>query len=366
MISHKNLCRLLLLPVLAGPLVALAAPAYTVAFAPAGFTIQNFAPSNLNNRGQIIGNSGGLPAIWQGSRVTRFAALADHFAYGINNRGDIVGSSASGPFVHTSAGTRYITIGQPWDEDNRATGLNDAREVIGWAHAPAGESARGFLHSRRGTALIGTFGGDWSYAFSLNSAGHVVGYAQSPSPTNPFGAAQAFLYKNGVSSSLGTLGGLESRAWDINDAGQIVGYAELPRPPGSEEFDYAPFHAFLYQRGRMKDLGTLGGPFSSANAINNDGVVVGETSLADDGGRVAFVYEGGKMKDLNKRVSLAPGWTLANAIDINDKDQILVLACYLGDCSYWARLTPLRKAHSSSTRDGQEPSDTAEANDGAK
>lgn len=341
MLSRKNFVQIILLPMLAGPLLALAAPGYTVAFAPAGFSIDNFAPSNLNNHGDVIGNAGGIPAIWQGSRVTRIPALAGHHAYGINNRGDVVGSSPNGPFVYTPAGIRYLTIQQPWNDFSRATGINDAREVIGWGHAPVGESARGFVVGRGPTELIATFGGEWSYAFSINRAGYVVGYAQGPSPTNPFGPAQAFLYKHGVSRNLGTLGGRESRAWDINDVGQIVGYAELPRPPGSGEFDYSDFHAFLYQRGRMRDLGTLGGGYSSANAISRDGVVVGESTLAGEE-RVAFVYAGGRMTDLNTRVSLPSGWKLANAIDINDSNQILAQACRFEDCSYWVRLTPRR------------------------
>jgi probable HAF family extracellular repeat protein len=363
MIFRKYFAQLLLLPVLASPLGALAAPAYKVAFAPAGFTLSENSPSQLNNRGQIIGNSGDLPAIWQGSRVTTITALAGHHAYGMNNRGDIVGSSFSGPFVYTRAGIRYIAIEQPWDEDNRATAINDARQVIGWGHAPAGESARGFLNSRRGTELIATFGGDWSYAFSINSAGHVVGYAQGPSPTNPFGAAQAFLYKNGVLKNLGTLGGAESLAWDINDAGQIVGYAETTRPPGGGEFDYGDLHAFLYQRGTMKDLGTLGGTSSSANAINNAGVIVGDASLPGNSGTVAFVYVRGKMTDLNTRVSLPQGWTLATAIDVNDKGQILARACHLEDCNYWARLTPHRESRLSSRDDEKELNESDDADD---
>jgi probable HAF family extracellular repeat protein len=193
-------------------------------------------------------------------------------------------------------------------------------------------------------------GGDWSYAYSLNSAGHVVGYAQLPSPTNPFGAAHAFLYKNGVVKDIGTLGGAQSLAWDINDAGQIVGYAETTPPAGGDEYATGDTHAFLYQRGAMNDLGTLGGLYSSANAINNAGAVVGAASLPGSSGVVAFVYARGKMTDLNTLVRLPQGWTLASAIDVNDKGQILARACKLEDCN-WARLTPARESRLASPQD---------------
>jgi probable HAF family extracellular repeat protein len=61
---------------------------------------------------------------------------------------------------------------------------------------------------------------------------------------------------------LGTLGGSYSRAYAINKTGQVVG-ASLT---SSEEM-----HPFLYSNGTMKDLGTFGGTYSSAKAINNAG-----------------------------------------------------------------------------------------------
>lgn len=81
---------------------------------------------------------------------------------------------------------------------------------------------------------------------------------------------------------LGSLGGANSQASDINDAGQIVGESELPDPgPGGLQWR----RAFLYEgipgiNGVMHDLGTLGGPGSYANAINNLGFIVGKPDRA--------------------------------------------------------------------------------------
>jgi len=80
-------------------------------------------------------------------------------------------------------------------------------------------------------------------------------------------------------TDLGTLGGPFSRANAINNQGQIAGgsLTAIPDPtnPGSTEV-----HPFLWQNGVMTDLGTLGGPDASYDFSGN---VVGATGINERG-----------------------------------------------------------------------------------
>jgi probable HAF family extracellular repeat protein len=121
----------------------------------------------------------------------------------------------------------------------------------------------------------------------------------------------AFLYHQGRLLDLGTLGGFFSSATALNDSGRVVG---LSQPSGT----FAPPHAFLYVGGQMTDLGTLGGPFSAANGISQSGKVVVGDSATSSGSFHAFRYHGGPLQDLGTL-----GGDFSSASGVNDSGQVV-------------------------------------------
>ncbi len=115
-------------------------------------------------------------------------------------------------------------------------------------------------------------------ANGINNNGQIVGVS----------GPHAFLYDSGTMKDLGTLGGATSYAYGINLESQIIGYADTAA---------GTTHAFLSDHGTMTDLGTLGGSNSYAYGINDLGQIVGQSQTAS-GSYHAFLYQGGSMTDL--------------------------------------------------------------------
>jgi probable HAF family extracellular repeat protein len=121
-------------------------------------------------------------------------------------------------------------------------------------------------------------------------------------------------------TDLGTLGGNYAAARAINGAGQVVGNSELA-PDNTE------YHAFLWSDGVMQDLGNLchgtcsGSRLSMATDINDAGQVTG-WSYTPTGDTQAFIWQNGTMTALPMA-----GFTKSSATGINNQGQIAGQAC---------------------------------------
>ena len=106
----------------------------------------------------------------------------------------------------------------------------------------------------------------------------------------------------------------------MNDRGQAVGL-------GFKSWDArdGAHRALLWERGRTRDLGSLGGRGSAATAINERGQIVG-TSATRSGKDHPFVWENGRMTDLGT----LPGTTSSSAVAINDRG-VIVGTSIVGD-----------------------------------
>jgi probable HAF family extracellular repeat protein len=125
--------------------------------------------------------------------------------------------------------------------------------------------------------------GPYYIATSLNDYGAIAGvYSPGSLP-----GSRAFTYSNGQLLLLGTLGGDYSGARAINNAGQVTGDSNVATGT------VMPADAFLYSNGQMFDLG-LGR--SVGLSINNAGQIAGEFLQPE--GYHAFLYTGAQTIDL--------------------------------------------------------------------
>ena len=213
--------------------------------------------------------------------------------------------------------------------NSRGTGINASHQIVGYTYFTGGPRAILWTDSNNNwvrdtgppdemKSLGFLTGGDRSQAEDINNAGKVVGWSDVAVYSH------AFIWEDdaggGTMTDLGTFG-KSSVAEGINNLDHVVGYSS----PSSG----APKGFFAEEVGgswMMKDLGTLGRD-SYASGINSSGQVVGNSTLLSWENH-AFVAEnvGGSwmMTDLNDRLPLGSVWDyLSSAQAINDDGWIV-------------------------------------------
>jgi len=255
-----------------------------------------------------------------------------NFPVEINNGGSIVGSSQNG------------TI-------DPLTGAPELRGVL-W---------------QKGQIIdLGTLGGNASNANAINDRGQVVGGATNATP-DPFASApqgacmvlpstsscsgstfsfnslysntttetHAVVWQHGSTLDLGTLGGPDSTAWFTNEYGEVAGWSYTSfvanastGVPSVDPFLWSP------ESGKMTDLGSLGGTFGAPFFLNNRGQVVGISNLPGDIIARPFIWSKSEgMKDLGSLGGTfgAPTW-------INETGEVVGLSNIASDQDFHAFL----------------------------
>jgi probable HAF family extracellular repeat protein len=240
-------------------------------------------------------------------------------------------------FIYRRAGPMKDlgTLGGRW---STAKSINNRGDVVGTA-LTADDLRHAFVYSGAGPLKdLGTLGGSYSYAGGINDRGEIAGHS-----TTRKGLCRAFRYSGGRMENLGALDGQWSFGADINDAGVVVGSSSTPN--GERAFRYrgavgraqikgdAVFHAFRHSgAGPMKDLGSLArarpGGDSCAWQINDDGIVVGSSKL-DDGWEHAVLWLADDtivdLEDWLDKTDPAAGarWQLYQALDVNTSGMVV-------------------------------------------
>jgi len=245
------------------------------------------------------------------------------------------------------------------DDENcsEASGISASGIFVGDSENGAVDPLTGFKELRAvvwkyGKIMgLGTFGGNHSAALSINDRGQTIGWALNdiPDPYSLFDLpilsssngtqTRAFLWQDGEMQDLRTLGGPDAEPFFINNRGSIAGFSYTNSTPNPVT-GLPTLHPFLWHKGEMKDLGTLGGfgtPFStvSVNGLNNRGQVIGLSPLAGDQMADPFLWDRARLIDL---ATQGTGGTFLSANALNDAGEIVGVAAFPGrvfDASLW-------------------------------
>lgn len=203
---------------------------------------------------------------------------------GLNRHGAVSGATEVEPYksranIYENGSIRLLkAVG----DGNHGAAINDHGDVAGQCQKD--HRARACIWKADGTVQV-LKGQDGSAGY-LTVAG--INNARQVATTLMDDVAQhAYLYDHGKTRDLGSFDGRMAEATGINKAGHVSGFS--PRPN-------RVIHAFIHDGTQLKDLGTLAG-HSFAEALNDNDVAVGRADVSDRA-RHAVMFKDGQIIDL--------------------------------------------------------------------
>jgi probable HAF family extracellular repeat protein len=254
------------------------------------------APIAIDSRGRVLivshhGESGTHARITDGRRVREVTGLpaslppeGDRPGYApsladMNDRGEVVGTfrrpgADETAFVWRDGEVTWLpALPDAGPGGTASTRFVDDRGVVAGVSSADGGTATNPVLWRDGEVIdLGRPpGGPWcqvqGHSGSLTS-GYIVGSCGGAAP----GELRSWVWHDGAFTDLGDLGVPWVTAQAVNERGQVVGTADVA-PEGQ--------HAMVWDRGVMTDLGTLGGTVSSTTDIDEHGRITGVAGLPD-------------------------------------------------------------------------------------
>lgn len=295
-----------------------AAPTSAQAGAPAGYRMVDLGTlggdssyaTALNDRGEVVGRSATADGsyhgfLWSKGRMRDLGALepAD-----INNRGQIAGSVDGIAAVWTRG--RVATLGTLGGSYSRAISINDRGHVVGVAATAGGGTVPFLWRGGRLTRL------PLDDVADLNNRDRVAG-------GRLVGAGfHASTWRGGTVTDLGAAAFDRSNTYRINERGWVIGwvFSAEQRERGA-----------LWRAGKLTDIGTLGGGTTHLIALDDHGRILATSQAADGTVRPALWHRGAwtdlatrgvnpdaDLADLNNRGQVAatvrPVWGISHAV----------------------------------------------------
>lgn len=278
-------------------------PSFNPAFGPV-------AAIALNDAGQVTGwsySGQNVPVhhafIWDNGVMTDTGVVpgsTESTAWGINSKGTLAGTDNRGHAAIYQGGA-WTLLGI----DGIANDINDHDTIVGGYTIP-GVGMHGYMIRNGAFVDMGTLGGSFSTALSVNNKHVAVGYSYLANSVTTHG----FIYEDGVMKDMGTLGGASSYAYAVNDHGVAVG----------SSLDAQGRMCAITYDGVMQKIPGLGA-YSYARDVNDHGDVIGYS----DGHQ--FLYSGGTVTLLDQLPEVvAAGWHIGNTTAINNRGWILASA----------------------------------------